>query len=291
MNWKHVLPPAGLLLVLIVIIRGCLAWHYADMAHVEKGRFEMGCAECQENEKPVHTVELQGFWIDRYEVTFSRYVEFLNQNRESGLVEVVEEQLSDGSKDYLVQVNGSPAVYLYPKFNSQILYADGVFSVREGNADLPATVTWYGAQAYCQTRMKRLPTEAEWEYAAKGGHLSRYVPGQVAYFRYSGSDDADLVAWHRNNSGSASHPVGQKQANEVGTFDMSGNAREWVNDWYGEYPSSNGTQVDPQGPASGPGKVMRGGAWLENTYPDYVDMDLEMQIDSKRVRVTKRDYG
>jgi formylglycine-generating enzyme required for sulfatase activity len=72
---------------------------------------------------------------------------------------------------------------------------------------------------------------------------------------------------------------------------MSGNVREWVNDWYGNYSSSVGAQVDPQGPASGPGKIMRGGSWMENTYPDYVDMDLELAIDAKRVRVTKRDYG
>ena len=76
MNWRKVLPPAGLLLVLILAIRGCLAMYYSDMAHVEQGQFAMGCDECQQNERPVHTVELQGFWIDRQEGTFGRYVDF-----------------------------------------------------------------------------------------------------------------------------------------------------------------------------------------------------------------------
>jgi formylglycine-generating enzyme len=288
MNRKVILIPLTILILFsLLTATGCII---RDMSYVRKGQFMMGCAECQQNEQPVHTVKLNGFWIDRHEVTLGSYVKYLNRSYESGLVEVAEEQ-NGGVTIHRAYVNGYPAVYLYPTQNSEIEFGHGVFSVREQKEDFPVTVTWYGAQTYCQSHAKQLPTEAEWEYAAKGGHRSRYIEGQVNYFRYSGSDDADLVAWHRLNSSSASHPVGQKKANEVSTFDMSGNLREWVNDYYGGYSSSDGVQVNPQGPASGPGKVMRGGSWREDDIPDYVDIDLEYAIDAKRVRVTKRDFG
>ena len=94
----------------------------------------------------------------------------------------------------------------------------------------------------------RLPTEAEWEYAARGGQAHVYA----------GSDDPAAVAWLDRNSGERTHPVGQKAANGYGLYDMSGNVWEWVWDWYGEY---SGASTDPQGPASGSGRVGRGGSW------------------------------
>ncbi len=137
-------------------------------------------------------------------------------------------------------------------------------------------VTWYDAVQYCNMLSAknglnscytingtnvtcdfskngfRLPTEAEWEYAAKGGRQNRGM-------KYAGSNSPDEVAWYRDNSGGKTHPVGQKQANEMGLYDMSGNVFEWCWDLYGVYSASS--QTDPEGALSETYRVLRGGSW------------------------------
>ncbi len=125
--------------------------------------------------------------------------------------------------------------------------------------DLPVNnVSWEDAQIFIRNlsiiigRKFRLPTEAEWEYAARGGSKSKK-------YKYSGSNNLDEVAWYDKNCGSKLHPVKCKKANELGLFDMSGNVWEWCNDWYRAY--SEEQQTDPKGPIDGSNKVIRGGGW------------------------------
>ena len=119
-------------------------------------------------------------------------------------------------------------------------------------------VNWYDCQTFI-TKLNqltgknfRLPTEAEWEYAARGGQKSRG-------YKYAGSNALSDVAWYRDNSSSKTHPVKQKQANELGLYDMSGNVWEWCQDWSGSYSSN--AQTNPTGPSSGSYRVYRGGSW------------------------------
>ncbi len=129
--------------------------------------------------------------------------------------------------------------------------------------DLPVeSVTWNDIQAFL-ARLNdltgenyRLPTEAEWEYAARGGRKS-------LGYRYSGSNDIDEVAWYSDNSPESICPTGGKKPNELGLYDMSGNAFEWVFDWYSEYTSD--ARVNPKGPSSGTYHVLRGGSWKHGT--------------------------
>ncbi len=122
-------------------------------------------------------------------------------------------------------------------------------------------VSWYE----CQTFVSRLreatgknfrqPTEAEWEFAARGGNKSKH-------YQYSGSDNIDEVAWYSSNSDEETHDVAKKKPNELGLYDMDGNVSEWCHDWYGPY--SSGHQYNPAGPARGSYRVNRGGSWYND---------------------------
>jgi formylglycine-generating enzyme required for sulfatase activity len=118
-------------------------------------------------------------------------------------------------------------------------------------AQLPVEeVTWDNAKAYCERVKMRLPTEAEWEYAARGG---------TAAARYAAVED---VAWFNANAASATHLIAHKQANAFGVFDMLGNVREWVGDWYGPYDAADA--IDPKGPRTGEFRAGRGASWYDS---------------------------
>ena len=183
--------------------------------YVPGGTFQMGSSEGYGDEQPVHTVSLDGFWIDRTEVTNAQYALCVE----------------DGQCD-------------------QSLYADDA-NFNGGNYPVVG-VSWNDATAYCQWAGGRLPTEAEWEYAARGEEENIYPWGNE-------SPTCDL-AQYSDCSGSTV-PVGSfpDGVSWCEALDMAGNVWEWVSDWYGDYPS--GAQTNPSGPATGDYRVLRGGSW------------------------------
>ena len=143
-----------------------------------------------------------------------------------------------------------------------------------GDSQCPVEqVSWDDCQTFIEnlnalTGMQfRLPTEAEWEFAARGGNSSQG-------YKYTGSNSIGDVAWYGSNSSSTHHPVGMKAPNELGLYDMSGNVWEWCQDWYGDYSSS--AQTNPTGPSSSSNRVGRGGCWAN---------------DARLCRVANRDFN
>jgi len=209
-----------------------------ETVNVTGGTFKMGSTTGYTNEKPIHNVALSDFSMSKYEITNAQYAIFMNAIAApaNGSVEGVE---------YL----GMDATSI------QISYANNKFTAHTGKEKMPVVeVSWFGAKAYAKYYGGRLPTEAEWEYAARGGTSNNG-------YTYSGSNTIDDVAWYRVNSGRQTHTVGTKTANELGLYDMSGNVWEWCSDWYKVDYYSNSPANDPQGLSSGTYRVVRGGGW------------------------------
>ena len=187
-----------------------------QMVFVQGGSFMMGSNDGEDDEKPVHQVSLSDFYMGKYQVTQSQWKVIMGHN------------LADFKGD-----------------------------------DLPVEgVSWNDVQEFINKlnektgRKYRLPTEAEWEYAARGGQNTRG-------YKYAGSDNIVEVAWFYDNSWGRTHPVGQKKANELGLYDMSGNVWEWCADWSGRDYYKNSSQNNPTGPVTGSYHRMRGGSWFD----------------------------
>ncbi len=225
-----------------------------EVVLVEAGSFQMGSTDGAPNELPVHAVRItRPFYVARYEVTFEEYDRFCNDT--VGHKKPGDEGWGRGQRP-VIGVDWDDAL-AYCNWLSE---KEGVTPCYSGK----------GLQTRCDFSAGgyRLPTEAEWEYTARGGHTSRG-------YRFSGSDNADEVAWYADNSKAQTQPVGQKQPNELGLYDMSGNSFEWCWDLYDKAYYADSPSDDPTGPLSPPkgqvpdprgaNRVRRSGNWRESS--------------------------
>jgi formylglycine-generating enzyme required for sulfatase activity len=269
------------ILVLLVSLTACLGptakpWGPADMVIIPAGEFIMGSPHSQgfADERPQRSVFLRSFLIDRYEVTNAQYERFVN------------------ATGHAVPTNPNPAV---------TLWNDGR-PIPGSEAHPVVNVSWHDAAAYCAWAGKRLPTEAEWEKAARGTNARRYPWGNdwdytransASYWAGRTIEFKDALEWKAfwvDGEGARiaqakglrgevlTLPVGSfpAGASPYGLFDMAGNVSEWVQDWYEPYYYLRAPRENPQGPAGKLLKVVRGGSWLKP---------------ATSLRTTDRDYG
>jgi formylglycine-generating enzyme required for sulfatase activity len=179
------------------------------------GSFEMGGWDDQafDNEKPLHSVTLDGYWLGKYPVTQGQWKKVMGDN---------------------------PSYF------------------KKGDDYPVETVSWDECQKFIE-KIKdfsgikcSLPTEAQWEYAARSGSRRKL---------FAGGDNLNILGWHDGNAGDSTHPVGKKRANGLGLYDMNGNVFEWCNDRYGRDYYKNSPEHNPLGPSSGSDRVIRGGSW------------------------------
>ncbi len=221
------------------------------MMQIPAGNFTMGSQDGAPEERPVHTVYLESFAIDRYEVTNAQYADFLNQ-----LHPTVVHRPAYTS----VIKDGVTLIYLYPIYREgrnvgcPILYENGRFEVERHEANTPVRfITWHGAFAFARFYGKRLPTEAEWEKAARGTNAALYPWGEAAPTRWYSNYDDRLGYLTRVGSYS---PLGDSP---YGCADMAGNVWEWCSSLYRPYPYQ---ASDGREDANAEGyRVLRGGAW------------------------------
>jgi uncharacterized surface protein with fasciclin (FAS1) repeats/formylglycine-generating enzyme required for sulfatase activity len=229
-----------------------------EMLLVPPGQFEMGRTpgdkEAQPNELPTHSVTLtKPYYLGRYEVTraqWSKVMKGESQKRSQQSVPMnirISGEFRDEKGNVIQgqgvsepQANGSIVINLSPEQNR----AETLEAATSG-PEIPILASWNQCSEFCRQTGLRLPSEAEWEFACRGG---------VERPRYG---ELDQIAWHRGNADGKNYPVGTKVANGLGFHDMIGNAWEWVNDWFSEYTKS--PKTDPTGPASGTSRIIRGG--------------------------------
>ncbi|OQY02808.1 MAG: hypothetical protein B6I20_06400 [Bacteroidetes bacterium 4572_117] len=227
---------------------------------VRGGAFQMGNNNAGTDEKPVHTVILSDFSIGKYEVTVAEYKVFCRETKKK-MPPLPNKQWYEEHEDVKKWVWRNK----YPMLN----------------------VSWNDAMAYCKWLSKKtgqkytLPTEAQWEYAARGGQKSNN-------YKFSGSNNINMVAWYDETTHEKGpRPVGLLKPNELGIYDMSGNAWEWCFDKYGRYKGT--VSRNPKGPKNGNFRVIRGGSWYyiddmaritsrDGPYPHYANYNYGFRL-------------
>ena len=245
-------------------------WMMLEAVFVQGGTFQMGStdSEAKSNESPVHSVTLSSFYMGETEVTHRQYLKFLN---DAG-VYASGELMWNGSE--VIDMDASDVAFSHNGAKFSFAASDKAKYI-----DCPVImVTWYGAVEYSNWLSEqdgltkaysingtsvtwnqsangyRLPTEAEWEYAARGG-------AQSEGYKYAGSNNVHLAGWSWHNSQGETKQVQHMYANELDLYDMSGNVWEWCWDWYDKDYYSSSPASNPTGPSSGQYRAVRGGSW------------------------------
>jgi formylglycine-generating enzyme required for sulfatase activity len=298
-----------------------------DMVYIPGGEFEMGdqFTEGGTEERPVHAVSVDSFFMGSFEISNQQYCDYLNSALGSGSIYLLGNRVyGTGNGQVYCDTDGADA-------ESQIDFSDPDFSVRyKGGRDMSddpmQNVSWYGAVAYCNWRSGeeghelcynisdpnfpcdfskhgyRLATEAEWEYASRGGEHNPYyrfpwgdgISHSQANYRANGNygyDGSYPIGYHPDWDGVLPHTsvVGSFVANGYGLYDMAGNVFEWCNDWYDSVYYDTSPYDNPTGPASGTFSILRGGSWYGNArycraacryfmYPDSRDEFIGFRI-------------
>lgn len=260
------------------------------MLYVPKGSFTMGDNRGYRNQRPAHKVSItHNFYIARFEITNREYCNMLNYAQSKNYLKISNDEVENkiGKSKTLVELDLED-----DDRKIQIFYNGKSFEVKSGCDNLPVVgITWYGAAFYCNILSEiesvnklynlkdwrsvlfnkkgyRLPTEAEWEYAARGGRNSKG-------YLYSGGKKPHKTGWFIENSDQRTHQKGLLSPNELGIYDMTGNVSEWCNDYYEAKYYKPGSKTNPTGPSYRYAHTIRGGDWNSRlkqctvTYRDY----------------------
>jgi formylglycine-generating enzyme required for sulfatase activity len=229
-------------IIIILAILSSVGWADSPkMILVEAGTFSMGNSDYNDYNNPAHSVTVDSFYMSQYEITFELYDTFCEETGRSKS----DDAGWDRGMRPVINVSWNDTI----EFCNWLSIKEGLTPCYSGSGT--AIVCDFSANGY------RLPTEAEWEFAARGGNMSN---GYI----YSGSDDINVVGWYDENSGNKTHPVGQKRPNELGLYDMTGNTLEWC--WGNYYAYTSSAEINPRGNSSGYGRALRGGHWYSADY-------------------------
>ena len=246
----------GMSAVIVLSLTGCVSTEHSQprnerltMLLVEGGTFSMGSSDGKTSEQPIHEVTVDSFYMSESETTQKLWLDVMET------LPIID--AGTGSDFPVYNVSWNEAV----QFCNSLSELSG----------LPPCYSGSGLSVKCDFSAGgyRLPTETEWEFAAKGG-----ISG--GDYLFAGSNDADEAAWYSANSGGITHPVKQLKSNNLGIYDMSGNVWEWCWDWYAPDYYSQSPSENPKGPESGMYRVLRGGS---------------KGINDSGVRVTNRYFG